>query len=468
MRISWRIFCATYIIVFLTIAIVGFALVETNTSYVWNKTKEEALLANETAGQLFILLTDSENINQVDMAEIENQIAGMTIQSKDDSFRVCSLQELVKYDENTFVANMSAGQQGCVIIPTDDGMYLEVICMVAYDDEEYYLRTMWDLSDIYEQRESLLEFYGVAVLAGAFVSGIILLIISHFIAVPIRRLSKAVNEIAEGDYNRRIMIKKKHGAGGIEVAELSANFNAMAETIQNKVIELNDEVERREQFIADFTHELKTPMTTIIGYADLLRSFELDKDERNQAANTIYREGKRLEHLSMQLLELFVMQKEVPELQPVDMKSFFEELELSLRFLPDKYKVDIEFVAEEVCVMAEPSLLYSLFYNVIDNACKASGEGQKVEVSAICKSETCLVKVKDYGCGIEKEHIGEVIEPFYMEDKSRSRKQGGAGLGLALCVAIAKVHGSSLYIESEKGKGTVVSLTLTMAQEDEI
>ena len=460
MRISWRIFCATYVVVFLTVAIVGFALVETNSSYVWDRTKENALTANETAGQLFLLLVNGEDLKQIELTEIENQIATMTLHSKSDSFNICDLQDIMGYGDS-FVSKLSAGEQGSDVIAVNGKGYLRVICMVESDEEAYYLQTMWDLSDIYGQRESMIDFYRIAVFAGALFSGAILLLISHFIAVPIKRLSKAVNEIAEGAYDKQIEVKR--GTGGIEVAELSDNFNCMAETIHNKVVELNEAVERREQFISDFTHELKTPMTTIIGYADLLRSFELSSGERNQAANTIYREGKRLERLSMQLLELFVMQKDKPILQRVDMKSFFEELSLSLRFLSEKYNVDIDFAAEAIYVMAEPALLHSLFYNIIDNACKASDELQRVEVSAGCEDSKCLVRIRDYGRGIGKEHITQIMEPFYMEDKSRSRNQGGAGLGLALCKVIADIHDSKLNIDSIEGKGTVVSFTLPIA-----
>lgn len=462
MRISWRIFCATYIVVFLTVAIVCFALVEKNNSYVWNKTKENVLTANETAGQLFLLLMDSASLKTPDILEIEKQIGEMTLQSNEDSFSICTMQETAGYHKGSFVNNLKEGQQGYDIFSTGNKSYLRVISFIEQEAESYYLQTMWDLSEVYEQRESMLDFYGVAVLIGALSSGIILFIISHFIAVPIKRLSKAVNEIAKGDYGERIAEKNK--AGGVEVVELSRNFNIMAETISKKVAALNDEIERREQFLADFTHELKTPMTTIIGYADLIRSFELAKEECSQSANTIYREAKRLERLSMQLLELFVVEKDKADMQRIDMESFFEDLSLSLRFLSEKYQVDINLKTDSMIMEAEPSLLYSLFYNLADNACKASNAGQIVEISAVSNDDGCRIRVQDFGRGIEEEHIKNITEPFYMEDKSRSRSQGGAGLGLALCKKIIDLHGGTLDIKSTLGKGTIVVLVFPRVQ----
>ena len=474
MRISWRIFCVTYVVVFVAIATVGYALVEKNNSYVWNETKDEALAANEMAGQLFVLLYEQEKYSKTYFSYIERQIANITLRNSRDKLVIFDkkritngiLSDTSNDTRDKEFMNISNGQQKWRIVTekndNKEDKYLQIVCALDSGEDSYYVQTLWDLNDIYNQKDSLIEFYGMAVLIGSFICGVILFVISHFIAVPIRQLSKRVNDFAAGDYSKNK--KAKFRFTGIEVLELSDNFNRMADTIIDKVEALNDAVERREQFIADFTHELKTPMTAIIGYADLLRSYGLDEEERSQAASTIYHEGKRLESLSMKLLELFVMQKEVFDLKCIDMKSYFEELELSLRFLSEKYDVDIVFFTEEMKVMAEPELLHSLFYNIIDNACKASWKGQKVEVMALLENDMCKISITDYGRGIKKKHISEVTEPFYMEDKSRSRKQGGAGLGLALCKESARIHGTELVIESEQGMGTVVRFTLQIAR----
>lgn len=462
MRLSWRIFCTAYLVVFLTIAIVCFALVERNNTYVWDKTMEDALSSNETAAQLFLLITDDEKMEMSVRLETEKEIAGMTLRGKNDSFNICTINETAEYTNDSFVNRLEEGQQGYDVIKTNDGTYLRVISNVKRGREAWYLQTLWDLSEIYEQQKSMMEFCRIAVLIGAFAGGLILFIISHFISVPIKRLSSAVNEIASGKYDMRI--SQKGAKGGVEVAELSRNFNIMAETINKKVDDLNAEVKRKEQFLADFTHELKTPMTTIIGYADMIRSYDLSKEECCQSANTIYREAKRLERLSMQLLELFVMEKNEPDMQKMDMKNFFNELSLSMRFLSEKYDIDIKLNTESMVISAEPSLMYSLFYNLTDNACKASKKGQSVEITATESDGVCSVSIRDFGRGISEEHLKEVTEPFYMEDKSRSRSQGGAGLGLALCKKIIDVHGGTLDIESTLGKGTTVYVTLPLTK----
>lgn len=480
MKISWRIFCTTYLVIFSVIAVVCLVLVEQNNAYLWNRTKEEALVANETAGQLFILFMDGENLNGEELEDIQKQIANTTLRKGQDSFLIVDKEHITGYDETMFVNQLSAGQQGYRVVRMEETPYFQAVCAVEVAEECYYLQTLVDLTDIYVQRENSFDFCRVVVLAAAFIGGVILLIISHFIAVPIKSLSRAVNRVSAGNYGEKIAVR-----GSLELVELASDFNHMAGTIQTKIDDLNEEIRRREQFIADFTHELKTPMTTIIGYADMLRSYDLTREEKSESANSIYREAKRLERLSMRLLELLVLEKEVPVWQKIHMELFLQEISRSTHFLSEKYGVNIIFDAEPVVIEAEPELLASLLYNLIDNACKASDSEGVIRVSvcrdsmcrdsvcgdSVCRDNMCgdenrcRVSVKDYGRGIGEAHIKEVTEPFYMEDKSRSRGQGGAGLGLALCRKIVDVHRGTLQIDSVAGKGTTVCVWLPMEQD---
>lgn len=241
----------------------------------------------------------------------------------------------------------------------------------------------------------------------------------------------------------------------------------MAAAVENNVSELKQEIEKREIFVADFTHELKTPMTSIISYADMLRSYDLDEEERREASDAIFREGKRLERLSMQLLQLLVLTNVPPTLVPVSAAPLFDDLKKSLRFLSEKYSVTVAVQAEPALVRAEPSLLLSLVYNLADNACKASPAGETVTISGRWEADGYRIAVVDHGRGIPAEHLDKITEPFYMEDKSRARRQGGAGLGLALCKRIADLHGTRLTFDSQAGRGTTVTLCLSVVGEAE-
>ena len=223
---------------------------------------------------------------------------------------------------------------------------------------------------------------------------------------------------------------------------------------------LSEAAERREEFIASFAHELKTPLTAIIGYADMLRSREMTPKNRFTAAGYIFSEGKRLESLSLKLMELIVSGKQGIERRRFDAPYFIREVAAVTvpSLATDGMTLDMRWEPGEVWV--EPDLFKTLMINLIDNARKASRRGQTVEFFGKHVDGGYAFYVRDHGRGMKKEDLGRITEPFYMIDKSRSRAQNGAGLGLALCQRIAELHGTALEFESEPGQGTTVRVLL--------
>lgn len=200
----------------------------------------------------------------------------------------------------------------------------------------------------------------------------------------------------------------------------------------------------------------------------MLRSRKLDEEKSFRSANYIYTEGKRLETMSLRLLDIMVTKKEGARLQKAATETLFEYLRNM--FLP-KEDMDFQFSYEPAVVTADISLIQTVLVNLIDNACKASEPGSRIEISghvvepASAKREKEDKKgywfgVRDHGIGIPAEEISRVTQAFYMVDKSRARSRNGAGLGLALCTEILALHGSRLEIESTPGQGTTVSFLL--------
>lgn len=233
-------------------------------------------------------------------------------------------------------------------------------------------------------------------------------------------------------------------------------MTAMEKELQN----LEDAAERREQFIGAFAHELKTPLTAIIGYADMLRSKDMAPKPRFTAAGYIFSEGKRLEALSLKLMDIIVAGKQNFDKRRYDAGYFIREVAAvaAPSLSADGLVLDIRSEPGEV--MVEPDLFKTLLINLVDNARKASHKEQHVELYGKKEPGGYAFYVKDYGRGMKKEELGRITEPFYMIDKSRSRAQNGAGLGLALCQRIAELHGTALEYESEPGKGTTVRVFL--------
>jgi len=311
------------------------------------------------------------------------------------------------------------------------------------------LATAYDLTDLYRGRDAALRRFllleAAVLAAGAAVTAVL----ARRMTRPLRTLTTASAEIADGDYARRTGLHT-----GDEIETLSSSFDKMADAVQEKITALQADVRQREDFMGAFAHELKTPMTSIIGYADMLRTIQASPAEQYEAAGAIYHEGRRLEALSGKLLALLGLGEETITLQPTALAALWPRLQAACPGVP------LQLPACDAAVQADADLLLDLLCNLVGNAVKASEPGQPVEVRAADNGDTVTLTVADHGCGIPQSEISRVTEPFYMVDKSRARKQGGSGLGLALCKRIAEVHGSDLHIESTPGEGTRVSVIL--------
>lgn len=311
------------------------------------------------------------------------------------------------------------------------------------------LATAYDLTNLYRGRDAALRRFllleASVLAAGAAVTAVF----ARRMTRPLRTLTAASAEIADGDYARRTGLHT-----GDEIETLSSSFDKMADAVQEKITALQADVRQREDFMGAFAHEFKTPMTSIIGYADMLRTIQASPAEQYEAAGAIYHEGRRLEALSGKLLALLGLGEETITLQPTALAALWPRLQAACPGVP------LQLPACDAAVQADADLLLDLLCNLVGNAVKASEPGQPVEVRAADNGDTVTLTVADHGCGIPQSEISRVTEPFYMVDKSRARKQGGSGLGLALCKRIAEVHGSDLHIESTPGEGTRVSVIL--------
>ena len=239
---------------------------------------------------------------------------------------------------------------------------------------------------------------------------------------------------------------------------LTQGFDQMAGAVQDKVEAVELSVQQRDDFVGAFTHELKTPMTGIIGYADLLRSMQPDPEEQREAAGAIFHEAQRLEALSGKLLQLMGLGEHAPQLVPVQLDSVFAEARRTVA--PALNGCILTMQSNGLTVQGDADLLCDLVINLVTNAAKASTPGSAIAVCAEQADGSIRLTVQDHGQGIPADKLARVVESFYMVDKSRSRRQGGSSLGLALCSRIAQAHGGTLAMESELGKGTTVTVTL--------
>ena len=293
------------------------------------------------------------------------------------------------------------------------------------------------------------------------VSVIAVFIFSIYLSRPIEKLNKTSKEIASGKFNKRVKIKSKD-----EIGELSESFNMMAEEVESKINELNLQVKQKNDFINAFTHELKTPMTAMVGYSDLLRLKKVDEEVSKTALNYIYQETKRLEGLAQKLMKLMSLTDENIEFANINISEFLERVVKAERNLFSNINFELE--AENYIVKGDRELLESVLRNLIENSKNSKPKDNKVLIKGkILESGKYRISVIDKGRGIPKEHIDRVTEDFYMVDKSRSRENNGSGIGLSLVKKILNLHNSNIFIESIENIGTTVYFELEEGKNSE-
>lgn len=331
--------------------------------------------------------------------------------------------------------------------------YLLLSGCVMEVDKPICLQIAYDISGVYETRRfqqiTFLWVFGVAVLLCALFA----YTLSRLLTAPLEGLSRASRAVASGQYASRVHIRSND-----EIGEVSNDFNRMAAVLEQNITDLQQAVERQERFLGSFAHELKTPMTSLVGYAEMLYSEHMTAAEQTEAARYIFSASKRLETLSRKLLQLLVVQNDALPLVPVEPRELL--LDMAEELQPVYAPVRLVVRGKSGVCLLEPDLFRSLMLNLVDNARKAVGEDGIIGIFQTMLPDGCHIEVRDNGRGIPPEALDQLTQPFFRVDKARSRKAGGAGLGLALCREIVQLHHGTLHFSSTVGQGTCVTVEL--------
>lgn len=216
----------------------------------------------------------------------------------------------------------------------------------------------------------------------------------------------------------------------------------------------------RREFTANVSHELKTPLHTISGYAELLANGMVEEKDTAEFSQKIYAEAQRMIRLVEDIIRLSNLDEGATELarEEADLCKIAEKAVESLSPAAEKENVSVEFSGEKAGLSGIPQLLSAIVYNLTDNAIKYNHSGGKVLVSVTNVPDGVLLSVKDTGIGIPKDQQERVFERFYRVDKSHSKEVGGTGLGLSIVKHAAKLHGAKITLDSEPGKGTEIAV----------
>lgn len=216
----------------------------------------------------------------------------------------------------------------------------------------------------------------------------------------------------------------------------------------------------RKEFAGNVSHELKTPLTAISSYAELIKDGIARPEDIPEFAAHIYAETQRMIALVDDILKLSRLDEKVDlgPTQSINLLALAGQAEQALRPLADNRQVEVKVSGRPLTVAGNEAILFEMVYNLIDNAIKYSNTGGHVDVKVLEQDGAVLLQVADQGIGIPKQHQGRVFERFYRVDKSHSKKTGGTGLGLSIVKHAALYHNAEVSLESEENKGTTVTV----------
>lgn len=259
------------------------------------------------------------------------------------------------------------------------------------------------------------------------------------IASPIARLRKATQQVAQGDFTVRVAV-----SGRDELSCLMKNFNDMVEALAR-----NEYLQK--DFISNVSHELKTPIASILGFARLLQSEGLDEATRREYVDIIADESQRLSHLSQNLLRLSSLDRvPVTEAKPYALDEQLRRMVVQLEPTWESKAINWELDLSPTTVTAHEELLAEVWINLLANAIKFSSQDGVIQI--ICyATDQVYVEITDHGCGMDKDTMSRIFERFYQGDTSHSRE--GSGLGLCIVKKIIAQSGGEIHVRSTPGKG---------------
>ncbi|EOS47234.1 HAMP domain-containing sensor histidine kinase [Lachnospiraceae bacterium JLR.KK009] len=464
MKLWQKIFLYTLILVMLAVSMTSILLLKNSFSFALNQKKQSVYSEHEFLVTSFKSMMVTERLK-------ENAI-------------VLEEKTLKKFMEDTFGKNAEGnGILFCntnneqvysnreIFVPTGlleavketgksymqvDGYQLYMASAESMEGKTYYVVTENDISDVMEIHENMLWQIQVISMACAVLIALILLVVVKMLLHPLKKINEGTRSIAQGNYQERIPER-----GHDEFTELARNMNRMAESVETNVRALEHVAEDRKHFIDNLSHEMKTPLTSILGFSDLLQiQKDITEESRIEYAGIIKSEATRMRTLSGKLMELITVGETNLDWKEEDMQVLFGEIGVSLQVVTAKKGIALSCSSQKGSLWVDRELFKSLLYNLVDNAIKASRAGSRIQVEGRFGEGQFLVEVLDQGVGIPVEEIDKITQAFYMVDKARSRADGGAGLGLALCKEIVSLHQGTMKFESRQGEGTRVLISM--------
>lgn len=468
MKFSIKVVVGVLWIVITCFTFGGSYIIDTNFQMLLSEQKNISKNITETIYNL--LKNDTKGYNSKTLGHINNTYKDFVIQDIADSINInvegkkinFSIISKTNIDLNwwsggslnsEWLDKLEINKRAYTFEKVGEKNYIKTIRPFVFLENVYYIFIYKEITHIFKNQEQQYEVLIKTTILLSFISVMMSVVFSKVLLHQVVELNKVTKEMGEGNIQKRVKVN-----GNDELAELARNFNKMADSLKNYVEMLEEESQNKENFVSAFSHEVKTPLTAIIGYADMLRTNPNDINRIQKGAEYIFSEGKRLEQLSKRLLQIMAIKNQELKFVEVQIKMWIESISDNLKYYLSQRNIELEVNVENDFLVIEPILINMVIVNIVDNAQKASKDGEKIFINGKIEGQYYTLKIKDRGIGIDSKILSKIKEPFYKADPSRVRNKNGAGLGLSLSQIIIEKHDAKMNIYSEINIGTTVEL----------
>lgn len=321
--------------------------------------------------------------------------------------------------------------------------------------QTFYYAVRLESGDILRVAKTTDSFFNMLLSSFTLLGGLVILILFAEFFLVQKRTDKLIEPINKLDLEHPLQ-----NVCYEELRPLLVRVDNQNKQIARQVEELKNADAMRKEFSANVSHELKTPLMSISGYAELMMNGMVPADKVQEFSGRIYHESERLSNLVADIIQLSRLDEKNSEMmfEAVDIGELGEDVVNNLRERASKKNIRFEFTGESAGVRGVRHVLYEMFYNITDNAIRYTQEGGYVKVFAGKRDGVPYYRVEDNGIGIPKAEQSRIFERFYRVDKSHSRETGGTGLGLSIVKHGVLLHHAKIILESEPGKGTKMEL----------
>ncbi|MDR1065875.1 MAG: HAMP domain-containing histidine kinase [Clostridiales bacterium] len=295
----------------------------------------------------------------------------------------------------------------------------------------------------------------ICLAVSALIASILVFVLSRTMTKPLHEMSEAAKLMADGDFEKRFRVASRD-----EVGQLAESLNNMAES-------LYEQEQQRRVFIANVSHDLRSPLTSIRGFLQAIQDGAVPPEQQSRYLNIALDETSRLSKLTHDIIDLEKMRELELNKTAFDINELIRETALMFENVATSKNiaVNVSFANDVTAVLADEEKMRRVIYNLLDNAVKFSEQDGRIEIDTTIRDKKVCVSVKDYGRGIKPEDHKHVFERFFKSDASRGEDRSGSGLGLSIVAGFIKAHGETITLASDEGKGSVFTFTLPLAKE---